>query len=235
MLLHITYLQIAERLLLAAFASMLFGINRDERGRPAGMRTTMLVTLAAAISMLMVNVMLDMDGKVPSSYIGLDLMRLPLGILSGIGFIGAGTILKQGNTATGVTTAATLWFTTMLGMLFGAGLIPFGIGATVLGLLILVGLKPLEKMLRRRHTGTITVTLDTEGASESDIRHLIESCHCKVNGWTSEFDSPTRLSLVRAVISWHAPNKSDVGRPAGLDTLRTMPGVATFRWERDSR
>ncbi len=93
--LHITASQIAVRLLLASIASLLLGLNRDEHGRPAGMRTTMLVTLAATLAMLEVNILLSMDGKPSNSFISLDVMRLPLGVLSGIGFIGAGTILKK--------------------------------------------------------------------------------------------------------------------------------------------
>ncbi|MEK6398574.1 MAG: MgtC/SapB family protein, partial [Terriglobus sp.] len=151
--LYITPGQIALRLLLAAVASLLLGLNRDEHGRPAGMRTTMLVTLAATFAMLMVNILLPMSGKGPGSFIGLDVMRLPLGVLSGIGFIGAGTILKRGNTAVGVTTAATLWYSTILGFLFGAGQIYLGIAATIIAAVILIGLRPIEKRVRRRHTG----------------------------------------------------------------------------------
>jgi len=231
--LYITPTQIAVRLLLAAVASLLLGLNRDEHGRPAGMRTTMLVTLAATLAMLQVNILLPLSGKGSGSFIGLDLMRLPLGVLSGIGFIGAGTILKRGNTAIGVTTAATLWYSTILGFLFGAGQLYLGIAATVLAAGILIGLRPVEKLVRRRHTGTLTILFAEGGPSESEVRRLIEACHCKVTGWASDFDSPTHLAQVRAEITWHAPNRDeDVHRPAGLDGLLNLPGVLSFRWQR---
>src|SRR5882757_8366020 len=92
MTLDLGWQEIALRLLLACVASLAIGYNRDEHGRPAGMRTVMLVTLTA---MLEVNLLLPMTGKVSDSFIQLDLMRLPLGILSGIGFIGAGAIIKK--------------------------------------------------------------------------------------------------------------------------------------------
>ena len=59
-------------------------------------------------------------GKAPDSFVVLDLMRLPLGILTGVGFIGGG-ILKRGDSIQGVTTAATLWFVTVIGLCFGGG------------------------------------------------------------------------------------------------------------------
>lgn len=118
MTLEIQWQQIALRLLLACVASFLIGLNRDEQGHPAGIRTTMLVCLAATLAMLQVNLMLPMSGKTSSSFAVMDLMRNPLGILSGIGFLGAGVIMKRDSGVTGVTTAATMWFVTMLGLLF---------------------------------------------------------------------------------------------------------------------
>src|SRR5580704_14441663 len=104
--------EIALRLALAIIAGMLLGINRTERGMAAGLRTTLLVCLAAAVSMIQVNLLLGVAGKPPDSFVMMDLMRLPLGILTGMGFIGAGAILRRGEMVTGVTTAATLWLAT---------------------------------------------------------------------------------------------------------------------------
>jgi putative Mg2+ transporter-C (MgtC) family protein len=122
-------------------AGFLVGFDRDERGKPAGIRTNVLVCLAASLSMILANAMLGTAGKNPSSFIQLDLMRLPLGILSGMGFIGAGAILRKGEMVLGVTTAATLWMVTMLGICFGAGKILLGAAALALTLFALWGLK----------------------------------------------------------------------------------------------
>ena len=106
--LTLSWTAIGIRLLLATLFSLVIGLNRDERGHPAGMRTTMLVCLAATLAQLQANLLPATAGKTPSSFGILDLERLPLGILSGIGFIGAGVILKRENdTVSGVTTAAT--------------------------------------------------------------------------------------------------------------------------------
>lgn len=112
---------VALRLALTVAAGFIIGFNRSEHGRPAGMRTTLLVCLAASLSMIQANLLMNSVGKAHDSFVVLDLMRLPLRILSGMGFIGAGTILRKENLVLGVTTAATLWFTTLMGLCFGGG------------------------------------------------------------------------------------------------------------------
>ncbi|HEX4155969.1 MAG TPA: MgtC/SapB family protein [Acidobacteriaceae bacterium] len=154
--LTLTWQQIALRLTLAAIASFVIGLNRDERGRPAGLRTVMLVCLAATFAMLQVNLLLPLAGRTGNSFVMNDLMRLPLGILSGIGFIGAGVIFKRDNQlATGVTTAATLWYVTVLGLLFGGGQVRTGCAATLIAVGILWGQAgrkpPFPRAPRRPH------------------------------------------------------------------------------------
>jgi len=118
--LDITWSQILLRLLLAFTAGTLIGFNRSAHGHEAGLRTTILVTLTACVAMIQVNLLLGLTGKAPNSFIQLDLMRLPLGILTGVGFIGGGAILHKKDIVVGVTTAATLWFSTVIGLCFGA-------------------------------------------------------------------------------------------------------------------
>jgi uncharacterized membrane protein YhiD involved in acid resistance len=97
-------------------AGLLIGYNRRERAKAAGLRTMLLVCLAASVSMIQVNLLMPTNGRPSDSYVTLDLMRLPLGILTGVGFIGGGAILRRGDIVIGVTTAATLWFVTVLGL-----------------------------------------------------------------------------------------------------------------------
>lgn len=86
---------IALRLLLTVIAGALLGAERSKSGHPAGLRTTLLVTLAASLSMIQMNLLIQTNGKPHDSYAVMDLMRLPLGILTGVGFIGAGAIVKR--------------------------------------------------------------------------------------------------------------------------------------------
>jgi hypothetical protein len=80
------------RLALTVLAGVLLGYNRSEHGKAAGMRTMLLVCLAASVAMIQVNILLAMVGRPKDSFVMNDLMRLPLGILTGVGFIGAGAI-----------------------------------------------------------------------------------------------------------------------------------------------
>jgi putative Mg2+ transporter-C (MgtC) family protein len=112
---------IAVRLLVTALCAGILGFDRDQRGHSVGLRTTMLVGLAACLAMLQANWLINSNGKPEDSFVVMDIMRLPLGILSGIGFIGAGAIVKKGELALGVTTAAMIWFVTVMGLCFGGG------------------------------------------------------------------------------------------------------------------
>src|ERR1700691_1010366 len=91
----LTWQDIALRLALSIVAGALIGFDRGEHGRPAGLRTTLLVCLAAAIAMLQANLLLTTRGRTADSFVTIDLMRLPLGILTGMGFIGAGAVFRR--------------------------------------------------------------------------------------------------------------------------------------------
>jgi putative Mg2+ transporter-C (MgtC) family protein len=98
--LHPSWLDIAVRLALTMLAGAIIGFNRGARGHAAGFPTTILVGLAASVAMIQTNILLPLEGKTPSAFPVMDLMRLPLGILTGVGLIGGGAILKKGDLLT---------------------------------------------------------------------------------------------------------------------------------------
>ena len=153
--LHPTWEDIAVRLVLTVVASAIIGLDRGLRGHAAGLRTTILVGLAASVAMIQANLLLDVGGKTASSFGVMDLMRMPLGILTGVGFIGGGTILKRGNLVTGVTTAATLWAVTVIGLCMGGGQIWLGISATALSVVTLFALKWVDRHIPREHRAVV--------------------------------------------------------------------------------
>ncbi len=175
MLTTITWQDIALRLLLAFAAGASIGFNRGEHGRPAGLRTTLLVCLAACVAMLQANLLLATVGKKPDSFVNFDVMRLPLGILTGVGFIGGGAILRRDNLVLGVTTAATLWFVTVMGLCFGAGQIGLGIASWALGMIVLAGLKLIETRCKEDRRATLTVVAGSEGPTERQLSDNVES------------------------------------------------------------
>jgi putative Mg2+ transporter-C (MgtC) family protein len=231
MTLYLSWEQIAIRIALACIASLAIGYNRDEHGHPAGMRTVMLVTLTATLAMLQVNLLLPLTGKSSTSFNVLDLMRLPLGILSGIGFIGAGAIIKRENGAMGVTTAATLWFSTMLGLLFGGGQLRLASASTVLALLILTALKHVEELLPRMNRATLTLNLGEGAPAEDTIRALIRDISLDIKTWTVQYVPSSSISFIRCELQWKASARRASEAPPGLSQLRTAPGVTGFYWE----
>lgn len=101
---------IAARIVLTVIAGGLIGLDRERGGHAAGFRTTILVALAACLAMIQANLLLSTYGKTFSYFTQMDVLRFPLGVLTGVGFLGGGAILRRGDMMTGVTTAATLWF-----------------------------------------------------------------------------------------------------------------------------
>ncbi|MCG5076059.1 MgtC/SapB family protein [Paraburkholderia tagetis] len=160
----------AGRLAVAIVAGTLIGLNRGESGNAAGLRTTLLVCIAACLAMLQVNVLLLQHGKAQDSFVTLDLMRLPLGILSGVGFIGAGSILRKDGLVQGVTTAATMWYVTVIGLCAGGGQYALAVAGTVLGMIVLQTLEHVEHRLRRGRRARVTVGHDVG----DDARQLLE-------------------------------------------------------------
>lgn len=208
---------IGLRLLLTMVASGLIGLDRGARGHAAGLRTTMLVGLAAASAMILANMLLPTGGKARDSFAAMDVMRLPLGILTGVGFIGGGTILKRGDIVTGVTTAATLWLTTLLGLCLGAGQIGLGSVATGLALVTLLVLKWLDVRIPREHRGRLVITAPAE-TSPAALNDLVAPLgyECRFRQ-QSQDDDPSHVRLGFEV-RWRRPETA----PPPLDLVKVV-------------
>src|ERR1700678_740287 len=172
--LTLTWQEVAIRLTLSVVAGALIGLDRGERGRAAGLRTTLLVCLAAAVAMVQTNLLLATRGRSSDSFIMMDLMRLPLGILTGMGFIGGGAILRRDGFVLGVTTAATLWFVTVIGLCFGGGQISLGIAATALGMLVVSGLRWVDQRMTQEQHAILTMTTDRERPTQQEIYATVQ-------------------------------------------------------------
>lgn len=219
---------IAVRLLSALVAGAAFGVNRSESGKAAGLRTTILVCLAACLAMLQANALLDQTGKGKDSFAVLDLMRLPLGILTGMGFIGAGAVLRKDGLVTGVTTAAMLWFITVIGLCLGGGQYRLGASGVVLGLGTLWGLRYAEHKLERRKAAWLTLCYPI--ASDCPQRMAAElarvGCSVEPRGDNASERDGSRES--RYLVRWKerfdvnaiAPSFSSLGRASGAASVQ---------------
>ncbi len=218
---------IAARLALTVAAGLALGFNRSEHGKAAGMRTTLLVTLAASVAMLQVNLLLPTAGRQPDSFVMNDLMRLPLGILTGVGFIGGGAIFRRDDLVTGVTTAATLWLATVIGLCFGGGQTGLGLAATGLGLAALWPLAWLERLVPREHGAVLTINRQGHAFADEDIRSRLRAAGFEV------FNSRTRLTAAGSselTLRLRFVTTFAGGAPPAIASLATEPGVLSLEW-----
>jgi putative Mg2+ transporter-C (MgtC) family protein len=220
---------IAIRLLCTIVAAGCIGFDRGEHGRPAGLRTTILVALAACLAMIQVNILLPTAGRPSNSFVMNDLMRLPLGILSGMGFIGAGAIVRRDNFVVGLTTAATLWFVTVLGLCFGGGQIALGAVGAVIGIMVLAGLKIAEDRMKRDHEAKLSLLVNPSGPDEKEIRAAVFQAGFKISSCALAYSPEAGSSEMTCHLQWRASLKS-TEVPEIVRTLGERPGVVRIAW-----
>ena len=137
-----TILEMCARIVLAMTMGGIIGWERENSNRPAGLRTHMLVAIGAAVVMLMGEMSLDKYADITT----MDPTRLGAQVISGIGFLGAGTIMREGLTVKGLTTAASLWAVACLGLAAGGGFYE----AAVLGMIAIIMTLTIFEYLEKR-------------------------------------------------------------------------------------
>jgi putative Mg2+ transporter-C (MgtC) family protein len=199
--------EICVRLALTMIAGAIIGFNRGARGHAAGFRTIILVGLAASVAMIQTSILLPLAGKTPESFSVIDPMRLPLGILTGVGFIGGGTILKRGDLVTGVTTAATLWVMTVIGLCFGGGQLALGATTTALTVITLWILKWVDLTIPREHRALLVIMADRGWSPMSDLPALLAPLKCRAHFRRQRWLDPGKAEFYFE-ISWRRPEQS---------------------------
>lgn len=131
-------------------AGALIGLERQYRGAPAGFRTHILVSLASGLLMLAAVHQVRWLSDTPLDIIRIDPVRMAHGILTGIGFLGAGVIFREGFTVRGLTTAASLWITSALGTLYGVGFYGLAVWGTLATVAVLAAVTLTETLLPQR-------------------------------------------------------------------------------------
>jgi putative Mg2+ transporter-C (MgtC) family protein len=230
MSLNLGWQEIAVRLLLTVLAGLLIGYDRTEHGKAAGMRTTLLVCLAASVAMIQVNLLLPTAGRPSDSFVMNDLMRLPLGILTGVGFIGGGAIIRRDDIAVGVTTAATLWCVTVIGLCLGGGQIALGATVTAIGLIALWALQWIEMRLSRERRACLYLKTDGDGPTEHAVRDIIEASGLRIAGMRiASSDSGTHREFTFQVIDFRSPR--DNKTPTVYERLSAQKGISKLEWK----
>jgi putative Mg2+ transporter-C (MgtC) family protein len=203
---ELTWLDLVIRLLCTFVAGAIIGYDRGERAKAAGLRTTVLVCMAASVAMLQMNYLLPLAGRPADSFVTNDLMRLPLGILTGVGFIGGGAILRRGSLIVGVTTAATLWYVTVF---------------------VLSGMRWFENIMSVEQHASLALTLDPGGPSENEIRRRLEAAAITVR----YIDLHSRAGARTLTLSvTKLRRRSEAVIPTVVDELSRRGGVVGLEW-----
>ncbi|GAB1257184.1 MgtC/SapB family protein [Aurantivibrio plasticivorans] len=172
------------RLFAATTAGGLIGLERAYNGRAAGFRTHVLVCLASALLMLLMQFQWLI---VPSSQIDtlrVDPTRMAQGIMTGIGFLGAGVILHDKRSIRGLTTAASIWITSAIGIIIGSGLYAIGILAVALTLITLSLFRWVEKTIPTRRYAKLAVVAEIDVLDiEGQIKELLKKNGLEGNGF----------------------------------------------------
>lgn len=167
--LQTTWLEVVVRLVVAGALGAAMGLERQVHGRAAGLRTMMLVCLGCCLVMLVSNAFAEAYGSLPRNETNLqiDPARLAYSVMGGIGFLGAGAILKSGLHIRGLTTAATIWCVAAVGLSVGMGLYFHALLTTALVLFALLVLDRVEGQLEAQWYKSVEVILpDAPGMVE---------------------------------------------------------------------
>lgn len=191
------HLELLVRILIGTVLGGAIGYERDLHGRPAGLRTHAIVALASATFMVVSTRFVYFQHYGKDDLVSIDPSRIAASVVSGIGFLGAGAILRDGITIKGLTTAAGLWLVAAIGMAAGGGMYVESVFATVVGLGTLTFLRRFEdrgvKISRQRLTLTIDPTRISVGAIVDRLTKL--GATVKQEDYERLDGGPTRATL----------------------------------------
>lgn len=214
---EVTYTAILVRILTALVVGGLIGLERGMKNRPAGLRTYMLVCVGSCLIMLTNQYIYQMTGTG-------DPMRLGAQVVSGIGFLGAGTIIvTKHNQIKGLTTAAGLWASAGVGLALGIGFYEGGLTAA-LGIYAILTL--LQRWERRAHKKIRVLEIYTELSSDVPIHEFtqrLRELDMKIEGIQFEPDSAFEIGTRAVIFSLKSPKRQD--HAIVLEKLRNMSGV----------
>jgi len=219
----ITEQEIVIRLAIASLLGMIVGFERERQNQPAGLRTHTILAIGSCLAMtISINLAMQFTPLVPNG----DPARLAAQVVSGIGFLGAGAILRYGTSVKGLTTATSLWTTAMVGLAIGAGHFFSGIATTVMLLFILVLLNVIEKKwIKGYETITVSVTAIDNPSLAEELVVLFKQLKKKVLSISLETDLTANKLTATMVVKTIADDPMNDLR----DGLGQIKGVTHYR------
>ncbi len=191
--------EIVLRLLLGAMLGGIVGFERYTHGRPAGFRTHLIVCLASVLIMI-VSVDFQYLTKQNPNYIRIDPSRIAAGAITGIGFLGAGVIIKTGFIVQGLTTAACLWIVSAIGLSVGVGLYLPAIIATFITMVALYFLRGIEQKMEKKVFKQVGITTDSDD-KEKIVEATLKEAKAVITNINYEYARPDAVYSYTFTIS----------------------------------
>lgn len=219
------------KLILATFFGSLIGLEREYHGRPAGLRTHMLVCIGAAIlTISSMSIAAEFSNGIGPS--GEAVSRIVAGIVTGIGFLGAGAIIRTSDFIVGLTTAACIWFVAAIGIVVGIGQYFLAASSTGIALLVLIILPLFENRVSALKYRDVII----RGESRDPLL-LLERCtaifkHSNIGIHDVDVEIDRNGSLVNLL--YHVRIRKIENQNELLNSLSEIEGVTTVTWQRSS-
>lgn len=202
------FLEAGSRLLAATLAGGIIGAERAYNGRAAGFRTHILVCMASALLMLLMQYQWLAVPAEQLATIRVDPTRMAQGIMTGIGFLGAGVILHDRQTVRGLTTAASIWATSAIGIILGSGFFAIGAAAGVLVLGTLSLFRWVESHIPSRHYARLVVKADLDIEDlEDKLRETLKNEGLKLGDFAFRASHSQRYQELQTTISTFSSRK----------------------------
>jgi len=220
------YFEMALHLVVALAAGGIIGIERSYHGRPAGFRTHAIVCLASSMLMILTVYHARWFEASFLERVAIDPTRMAQGIMTGIGFLGAGVIMREGLTVRGLTTAASIWITAAIGILIGVGFyFPAGIG-TALTLVALSAFRWIERRMPIEFYANLTVAfLRNAALPEAELRSMVDRQGFVIANMNYSVTGEGRYFEYQMVV--HSPNRENTRHLS--EALNALSSVTAFR------
>ena len=202
-------LEIIFRLVLASILGGFIGLEREIHGREAGVRTYLLVSLGSALIMVISEYLFfKYGGNLPGDIFKVDPGRIAAQAITGIGFLGAGVIIRYKDSIRGLTTAACMWVVCAIGLAIGSGYYLFGSVTSAITVLSLIGLKIFERRLRKDwYKEMVIVSKDLEGQFDR-IQKIIDKYNFKIISFGLRKDLEKKEMIVNFRLRLHTVHPS---------------------------
>jgi putative Mg2+ transporter-C (MgtC) family protein len=213
-------------LLGSAAVGLVLGYERTYHGRAAGIRTYTLVCMASTLLTAINGYPGHWFGGLPHATANADPTRVIQGIMTGIGFLCTGVIMKEGFTIRGLSTSASIWMTAVIGVVIGVGFYGAAISATVVTMIVMSGFRKIETALPHQTTMHLTLIYAREGAPTADaIRGQMRAFGFEVLDWTYHLRDGAKNFEYALVLQ--SKGEGDASRL--VDSLANIPTLAEFR------